>query len=175
MDRFILGVITGIGALVAPLLLGSLFLPGPEGTFLAGRLQSDAERQPKPLPVAETQTDTAQTDSAPSTVAPTNSNSAANGSWTRTNLPKFGFSVETPEAWHNLSLDDLKRMDSAGSFGDGGADALILAVANAKTDDDLTGMLVFLDAGPVRLDALQFMKVMETTIVQQIKSTQYQE
>jgi len=168
MDKFFLGIITGLGSLVLPLLLGSLFLPGPDGTFLTGRSQSNAERQATPQAVSETQTDTAQEETAPSISETANISTAANGSWTRTNLPKHGFSVETPDAWHSLSLDDLKQLDSAGSFGDGAEDALILAVANAKTDDDLTGMLVFLDVGPVRLDALQFMQTMETTIVQQL-------
>lgn len=174
MEKFFLGIITGLGSLVLPLLLSSLFLPGPAGTFLdLGAERQHTAQRPISESEAEVQTTDAANENVPEAGSTDNTQTpetptTGGTTWTRTELPKFGFSVETPDAWHNLSLADLKRMDSAGSFGEDAEDALILAVANAKTDDDLTGMMVFLDVGAVRLDPLQFMKLMESTVVQQL-------
>ncbi|MEM7465017.1 MAG: hypothetical protein AAF362_20295 [Pseudomonadota bacterium] len=173
MDRFFLGVLTGLGALFLPLLVGSLMLPGPEGTTLnigfdRNQTSSQAQQSADPDSDAE-KPDSDVASSLALQDGQTEDATAADATgWTRRDLKDFGFSVETPDAWLTLSLQDLREMDSAGSFDENAEEALILAVANAKTDADLTGMMVFLDVGKVRLDSLEFMKAMETTIVEQL-------
>ena len=83
MDKFFLGVITGLGSLVVPLLLASLFLPGPPGTNLenAGTFPQD--------------------DDSKHTVEETEAG------WRVHTFGEYGFSINTPANWHLLEFDEL--------------------------------------------------------------------
>lgn len=168
MDKFFLGMLTGSAALVAPLLLSSLFLPGPEGTYLGvDRLlegqsarQATSPDQPDADEVEEPQPSIVQTDDQ----RPADSDSER--AWIRHVLAAQGFSVEFPEDWHILERRDLQDMKTFG--GNAAIDTMILAVADSKDEDDLTGMAMFMDVGLARLDSLAFIESMEQQITDQL-------
>ncbi|MEM9138590.1 MAG: hypothetical protein AAGB15_02070 [Pseudomonadota bacterium] len=147
MNRFFLGVLTGLFALVGPLVAASLFL-APPATIRIGD-KSSAK--------GAAQTRQAATDAAPQA--------------RRHVFADQGFAIESPKDWYVLSATDLKDFGALGDFaGPGVADVLLLAVSDARDEKAMSGLTLLMDAGTADRDAMDFIGTMAETLPSQLPS-----
>lgn len=167
--NFFTGVVTGLGALVAPLLLASLFLPGPDGANLSiddFRIERSAPQAEAPsvedTPEAQPQPEIAAVDDTP---APT----SAQRQWTRHTFDTQGFSVERPADWVVLTVDEMKDMGAGAAFGgSGAADAMMLAISNSRIQGEQKGTILFFDLGRISVQPLAFLQGIEAQLSEQM-------
>lgn len=98
MDKFFLGIVTGLGSLVVPLLLSSLFLPGPAGTSLRPTNTDAIEARAPQLTPEQTQPVTPeQTPEKPPSA--TQKIPPAKPVLVAYDIPHLGIAIDLPDSW----------------------------------------------------------------------------
>lgn len=91
---------------------------------------------------------------------------------TRHNVQTPALAVDTPSSWISIPKDRLHEFDSLGMLGASGMeDSVLLTLANANTDPEINGIVMFIDAGPQRGSSLAFMRNLEEIMVESLAST----